>query len=151
MGVSFWNLMKTSQSLWKITAWTFFETSAYGFHWKKIGFERDGEKWRLVHFWVNFCFNHIVVRLIAVSGFCMPSMLNNCVCTKYFTMLTCHEFCGFSAGVCLCFHNSATCSPCPYCARVCFAVVLANSHLADKSCSLWRGYSGLFMSIGWCF
>lgn len=39
----------------------------------------------------------------------------------------------------------------PHCACVCFAVVLANSHLADKSCLLWHGYSGLFMSIGWCF
>lgn len=65
--------------------------------------------------------------------------------------LLCHEFCGFSAGVRLCFHNLTTCSPCSHCACVCFAVVLANSHLADKSCLLWHGYSGLFMSIGWRF
>jgi len=73
------------------------------------------------------------------------------VCTKSFTLLSCHEFCGFSAGVRLCFHNLTTCSPCSHCACVCFAVVLANSHLADKTCLLWHGYSGLFMSIGWCF
>ncbi len=118
---------------------------------KRKGLDWVCEKWQVFNFWVNLCLHHIVVCLIAISGFCMLYMLNNCVCTKYFTQLTCHEFCGFSAGVCLCFHNLATCSPCLYCVRVCFAVVLANSHLADESCLLWHGYSGLFMSIGWCF
>lgn len=100
---------------------------------------------------MNCCLNHIVVGLIAVSGFCMLSKLNSFWKKYCFTLLTCHGFCSFSAGVCLCFHNLAMCSPCPYCACVCFAVVLANSHSADKSCSMWHGYSGLFMSIGWCF
>lgn len=151
MDVSFWNLINSSVPMKNSSLDIFWNTCFWVPQKKRKGLERDCEKWQVFNFWVNFCLNHIVVCLIAVSGFCMSSMLNNCVCTKYFTLLTCHEFCGFSAGVCLCFHNLATCSPCPYCVRVCFAVVLANSHLADKSCSLWHGYSGLFMSIGWCF